>query len=101
MADSLAASTKKALEENKDNFTEDEIKSLEEAIGKVEEACKTDSKENIDAAVEELSKIAQPLSDKLFKKEATPEQEAGDSASDKADDTVDADFKEVDDDKKS
>ena len=68
MADGVASSTKKAMEENKENLSEDEIKSLEEAIVKVEEACKEDSKENIDKSVEELSKIAQPLSDKLFKK---------------------------------
>ena len=66
MADGVASSTKKAMEENKKNLSEDEIKSLDEAIVKVEEACKEDSKENIDKAVEELSKIAQPLSDKLF-----------------------------------
>jgi len=101
MADGLASSTKKALEENKDSLSEDETKSLEEAISKVEEACKGDVKEDIDSAVEELSKIAQPLSDKLFKKESAeaPQSESSDEQTDG--DTVDADFKEVDDDKKS
>ena len=97
MADGVASSTKKAMEENKENLSEDEIKSLEEAIVKVEEACKEDSKENIDKSVEELSKIAQPLSDKLFKKEEAQEPEK--ESTDKSDDAVDAEFKEVDDEK--
>ena len=42
-------------------FQKMKLKSLDEAIVKVEEAYKEDSKENIDKAVEELSKIAQPL----------------------------------------
>ena len=58
MADGLASSTKKAMEENKDELSEDETKSLSEAIEKVEEACKSDSKEDIDKSVEELSKVA-------------------------------------------
>lgn len=98
MADGLASSTKKAMEENKDELTEDESKSLSEAISNVEEACKSESKEDIDKAVEELSKIAQPLSDKLFKKEA-PEQPTEESSDDKPEDAVDAEFKEVDDEK--
>ena len=98
MADGLASSTKKAMEENKDELTEDESKSLGEAISNVEEACKSESKEDIDKAVEELSKIDQPLSDKLFKKEA-PEQTTEESSDDKPEDAVDAEFKEVDDEK--
>ena len=98
MADGLASSTKKAMEENRDELTEDESKSLSEAISNVEEACKSESKEDIDKAVEELSKIAQPLSEKLFKKNA-PEQTTEESSDDKAEDAVDAEFKEVDDEK--
>ena len=97
MADGVASSTKKAMEENKENLSDEETKSLEEAIAKVEEACKSDSKENIDKSVEELSKIAQPLSDKLFKKEEA--QEPDKESTDKSDDAVDAEFKEVDDEK--
>ena len=97
MADGLASSTKKAMEENKDELSEDETKSLSEAIEKVEEACKSDSKEDIDKSVEELSKVAQPLSDKLFKKEAA--QQPDGEATEKEDDAVDADFKEVDEEK--
>ena len=48
--------------------------------------------------MEELSKIAHPLSDKLFKKEET-KQEAEKESADSSDDAVDAEFKEVDDEK--
>ena len=101
MADGLASSTKKAMEDNKEELSEEESKSLNEAIEKVEEACKSDNKEDIDKAVEELSKIAQPLSDKLFKKEQAQAQTStdDDSAKDQADDAVDAEFKEVDEEK--
>ena len=43
MADGLASSTKKAMEDNKEELSDDETKSLTEAIEKVEEACKSDS----------------------------------------------------------
>ena len=101
MADGLASSTKKAMEENKEELSEEESKSLTEAIEKVEEACKSDNKEDIDKAVEDLSKIAQPLSDKLFKKEQAQAQTStdDDSAKDQTDDAVDAEFKEVDEEK--
>jgi len=101
MADGLASSTKKAMEENKEDLSEDETNSLTEAIEKVEEACKSDSKEDIDKAVEGLSKIAQPLSDKLFKKEQAQGQDNSDDegTEDQTDEAVDAEFKEVDDEK--
>ena len=101
MADGLASSTKKAMEDNKEELSEEESKSLNEAIEKVEEACKSDNKEDIDKAVEELSKIAQPLSDKLFKKEQAQAQPStdDDSAKDQSDDAVDAEVKEVDEEK--
>ena len=101
MADGLASSTKKAMEDNKEELSEEESKSLNEAIEKVEEACKSDNKEDIDKAVEELSKIAQPLSDKLFKKEQAQAQTStnDDSAKNQTDDAVDAEFKEVDEEK--
>ena len=101
MADGLASSTKKAMEDNKEELSEEESKSLTEAIEKVEEACKSDNKEDIDKAVEDLSKIAQPLSDKLFKKEQAQAQTStdDDSAKDQNDDAVDAEFKEVDEEK--
>ena len=97
MADSLASATKKAMDENADELSEDEKKSLNEAISAVEEACKKDDKSVIDKSVEELSKVAQPLSSKLYKSDQ-PESEP-DKGEGKSDEAVDAEFKEVDEEK--
>ena len=97
MADSLASATKKAMDENADELSDDEKKSLNEAISAVEEACKKDDKSEIDKSVEELSKVAQPLSSKLYKSDQPePEPDKGEGKSDEA---VDAEFKEVDEEK--
>ncbi|MEC7809413.1 MAG: molecular chaperone DnaK [Pseudomonadota bacterium] len=97
MADSLASATKKAMDENADELSDDEKKSLTEAISGVEEACKKDDKSVIDKSVEELSKVAQPLSSKLYKTDQ-PESEP-DKGEGKSDEAVDAEFKEVDEEK--
>ena len=97
MADSLASATKKAMDENADELSDDEKKSLTEAISAVEEACKKDDKSTIDKSVEELSKVAQPLSSKLYKSDQ-PESEP-DKGEGKSDEAVDAEFKEVDEEK--
>ena len=97
MADSLASATKKAMDENADELSDDEKKSLNEAISAVEEACKKDVKSEIDKSVEELSKVAQPLSSKLYKSDQ-PESEP-DKGEGKSDEAVDAEFKEVDEEK--
>ena len=97
MADSLASATKKAMDENADELSDDEKKSLTEAISAVEEACKKDDKSLIDKSVEELSKVAQPLSSKLYKTDQ-PESEP-DKGEEKSDEAVDAEFKEVDEEK--
>ena len=94
MADSLASATKKAMDENADELSDDEKKSLTEAISGVEEACKKDDKSVIDKSVEELSKVAQPLSSKLYKTDQ-PESEPY-KGEGKSDEAVDAEFKEVD-----
>ena len=97
MADSMASNTKKAMDENADELSDDEKKSLTEAISTVEEACKKDDKSVIDKSVEELSKVAQPLSSKLYKTDQ-PESEP-DKGEGKSDEAVDAEFKEVDEEK--
>ena len=97
MADSLASATKKAMDENAEELSDDEKKSLTEAISAVEEACKKDDKSLIDKSVEALSKVAQPLSSKLYKNDQ-PKSES-DKSEEKSDEAVDAEFKEVDEEK--
>ena len=77
--------------------TINDILDQETAILAVEEACKKDDKSEIDKSVEELSKVAQPLSSKLYKSDQ-PESEP-DKGEGKSDEAVDAEFKEVDEEK--
>jgi molecular chaperone DnaK len=97
MADSLIHSTKKSLEELKDEVSDDEKSAIEAAISELEEAIKGEDKEAIDAKVQNLSEKAQPLAEKAQAKASATE---GDTESTEAgDDVVDADFEEVQDDK--
>jgi molecular chaperone DnaK len=101
-AEGLAHATSKTLKEAADKVDEEEKKAIEEAIAEVETACKANEKEAIDSAVEKLTTLSSNLAQKLY-----AEQEAGTGASgpegeseEASDDVVDAEFEEVDDDKK-
>ncbi|MBA5249727.1 MAG: molecular chaperone DnaK [Gammaproteobacteria bacterium] len=106
MADSLIHSTKQMLEELKEETSEDEKTAIDAAIEALEEAMKSEDKEDIDAKVQSLSEAAQPLAEKAQAKAGDAEGGAGgdgftDAANAGASDNVmDADFEEVDDDKK-
>ena len=89
--------------DNETNPPKDEKNSASKDISL--EEVKKDNKENdsandkseIDKSVEELSKVAQPLSSKLYKSDQPePEPDKGEGKSDEA---VDAEFKEVDEEK--
>ena len=82
-----------------DKISEDERKTVESAIENVEEAMKGDDKDAIESAVEKLSEAGQVIYQKAAEQaqaeeEAPAEEGAGD------DDVVDAEFEEVDEDKK-
>jgi len=106
MADSLIHSTKQMLEELKEETSEDEKTAIDAAIEALEEAMKSEDKEDIDAKVQSLSEAAQPLAEKAQAKAGDAEGGAGgdgftDAANAGASDNVmDADFEEVNDDKK-
>ncbi|CAC9582770.1 Chaperone protein DnaK [uncultured Gammaproteobacteria bacterium] len=97
MADSLIHSTKQALEDLKKEVSEDEKTSIEAAIVELEEAMKTDDKDEIDAKSQALTEKAQPLAEKAQAKAGSAE--GASEATDAGDDVVDADFEEVKDDK--
>lgn len=106
MADSLIHSTKQMLEELKEETSEEEKTAIEAAIEALEEAMKGEDKEDIDAKVQSLSEASQPLAEKAQAKAGDAEEGAGgdgftDAANAGASDNVmDADFEEVNDDKK-
>ncbi len=104
-ADALVHSTRSMLSEQGEQLGDDAKKPIEDALGKVEEAIKGDDKDAIESAVNELQQAATAL----YQAAAQAEQGAGDTAADggpsesaeeTADDVVDAEFTEVDDDKK-
>jgi molecular chaperone DnaK len=107
-ADGVAHATRTSLNENADDLDADVKQKIEDALAKVDEVIKGDDKAAIDAAVNELQQAGTELYQKAAEKaqaEAGSEQAAGDAPSADAeakgaDDVVDAEYTEVDDDKK-
>ena len=104
-ADHLVHATKKTLEEAGDKATDEEKEAITKAADELEEAAKGSDKDDIDAKIKALSEVSAPLAEKLYAEQA---QQAEGAAADAAgeqqkasgDDVVDAEFEEVDDDKK-
>ena len=102
-ADALVHGARKAVEDAGDKATPEEKDAIEKAAGELEEALKGDNKEDIEAKMQALSAVSATLAQKMYEEQAAaagaePEAGGGDSATDG--DTVDAEFEEVDDDKK-
>jgi len=103
-ADAIVHATRSSIKDLGDKITDDERKNIETAIEGVEEAMKGDNKEAIDQAVEKLSEAGQVIYQKAAEQaqaEGSSEGAPGASAESAADDVVDAEFEEVDDNKKS
>jgi molecular chaperone DnaK len=105
-ADGIAHATRTSLKEHSEELDPAVKQKVEDALAKVDEAIKGDDKEAIDTAVNELQQAGAELYQKAAEK-AQAEAGAGESgeasdgqASQAADDVVDAEFTEVDDDKK-
>ncbi len=67
-ADSLVYSTQKSLTDFADKVTEDEKKSIEEAIDATKKAIENGTKEEIEKAMEELAKKSHKLAEEAYKK---------------------------------
>ena len=119
-AENLAHSTRKTLTELGDKVEEEEKKAVEAAIEAVEEAIKGDDKSAIDEQTRKLTEAAGKLAEKAYQQAEAEKARAGggngagsagkganggggDSGDAKSSDenVVDAEFEEVDDDKKS
>jgi len=104
-ADTMVHSVRKALSEYGDKVDATEKAKIEEALAATEEVLKSESatKVDIEAKTEVLMKASQKLGELMYAsaqqaaaKDAAPAGgEAGSAAEGKADDVVDADFKEV------
>jgi len=105
-AEALVHQTEKQLEEHGDKVSEDVKGEIEKAVGELKEARETDNLADIQAKHQALMSAAMKLGEAIYasQQEATAHADAaadaaadGDSGND---DVVDADFEEVDDDKK-
>ena len=99
-ADAIVHATRSSLKEMGDKVSEDEKRSVESAIEQVEEAMKGDDKAAIDSAVEKLSEAGQVIYQKAAE-QAQAEEAASSESAPADDDVVDAEFEEVDEEKKA
>ena len=100
-ADGLIHGARKAVEDAGDKATQEEKDAIEAAAKDLEEAIKTDNKEDIEAKIQALSAASASLAQKMYadQTEAAGAQD-GDGAADEpsaSDDAVDAEFEEVKD----
>jgi molecular chaperone DnaK len=103
-ADALVHATRSSLKEVADKLSDEDKSRIEAAIEEVETAIKGDDKEAIEAAVTKLGEAGQVIHEQAAAAAQAAAQEAGgDAPADggQADDVVDAEFEEVDDNKKS
>ena len=110
MAENLVHATRKSMQELGDKVGEAEKNEIESAIADVEEAIKGNDKSAIESKAQKLSEVAGKLAERVYKEQAenttTAAGGGGDAADANADsgsdkeNVVDAEFEEVDDDKK-
>lgn len=95
--DQLLFSVDKTLEELKGKVTEEEIKSAEDARDALKKAQEDNNVEDMKVKKDELNKIVQDLTVKLYQQAQEAQGEAGaeGTAKDPKDETVDGDFEEV------
>ncbi len=75
-AEAMAFALEKTLRENGDKISEEDKKTIEDAISKGREEFKKEDKEAIEKALEEMSKTSEPIMTKLYQS-AKPEGEEG------------------------
>jgi molecular chaperone DnaK len=106
-AEALIHSTEKSLAEHGSKVGEPERRAIEDALAGLKEAVKSDNADDIKAKTNTLAQASMKLGEAMYaqaqKDAASPEAGAGPSASASGakDDVVDAEFTEVDDDKKN
>ncbi|MCO6559825.1 MULTISPECIES: molecular chaperone DnaK [unclassified Gilliamella] len=100
-ADHLVHSTRKQVTEAGDQLSADDKKAIEDAVSALETAARGEDKAEIEAKINALMEASKKLLE-LAQQQAQAAQgaETNSGSSNAQDDVVDADFKEVDDDKK-
>jgi len=103
-AESLIHSTEKSLEEHKDKVDPTTVEAIELAISNLQEQLETDDAGKIKSGIQNVTEASMKLGEAIYK----AEQEKADGGDDDAegpsgadDDVVDADFEDLDDDKRA
>jgi len=98
-AEAMVHSVQKTMKEHQDKLSDEEKTSIEKAIKDVEEAIKSDNKDDIEAKNKVLAEASQKLGEKVYAEEQAKQQAEGpgDNPKEKTVDAevVDADFEEV------
>ncbi|MCL5975466.1 MAG: molecular chaperone DnaK [Gammaproteobacteria bacterium] len=101
-ADGLIHATNKSLTDLGDKVEADEKAKIESAIEELQQALKGEDKADIEAKTAALSEAAGKLAERAYAENAEAgDNTASEGASAQNDDVVDAEFEEVDDDKKN
>ena len=106
-AEAMIHGVRKSMEELGDKLDANEKSGIEVAITDLEEAIKGDDKDAIVTRTEALTQASHKMAEQLYAQASEPEGSSGDAAGEGGagtasdDDVVDAEFEEVDDDKKS
>ena len=108
-ADNMVYSVEKSLREFGDKVSEDEKSNIQAAIDSTKKAMESDNPDAIKNAIQELSTVSHKLAEEMYKKASAQTGEAGggtgtgttgEKEEKPREDVVDADFEEVDKDKK-
>jgi molecular chaperone DnaK len=105
--DAMVHATDKALSEHGSKVGETERRAIEDAMAGLKEALKGDDVEDIKAKTQTLAQASMKLGEAMYQAQqggdagpGAPGADGGAAAGDKKEDVVDAEFTEVDDDKK-
>ena len=103
--DALVHATNKSLEEFGEKVTEDDRKNIKEKNEALAEALKTEDKESIEKCIKDLSEAAAKMAEIMYAEQAkqnenTSTDDSNDSSNNDESDVVDAEYKEVNNDKK-
>tara|TARA_R110001592_G_scaffold215025_1_gene468220 strand:+ start:80789 stop:82717 length:1929 start_codon:yes stop_codon:yes gene_type:complete len=103
--DGLVHAARKTLEEAGEHATDEEKAAIEAAITDAEAALKADDKDAVDAASAKLTETTSPVAQKMYTAQAAEAENAGaepsaEQADPAGEDVMDAEFEEVNDDKK-
>ena len=100
-ADMLVHATRKTIDESDNKLSDDEKKQVEDAVISLEEAIASDNIDSIESSTKSLNDVLTPLTQKLYKQES-PEggPESDSETQDSSENTVDAEFEEVEEEDK-